>query len=227
MMPLLARYLPAGLMAAGGVVSMLAGTPQATQLVRPLDAALPATFLGQPFTRIPISPEEVKASGVTDWVNRSYTLPGSADSLGVQLYVGYHATQQGDNRMHSPSQCLPGGGWTPIESSVATVPIPGRAPVTVNRFVLQSGALRILTYYWFQGRGRVTSGQAELKLNALKDSFLHHRDEEALVRVIVPVPGGEGFDRPVGSTGLTPDSLAVRFASEVIPAMERALAPAP
>lgn len=223
MITTIGKFLPAVLLGAGAIVTTVSGTPRPTPLVRPLTATMPTSFMGHPAREIPISDDEVKASGVTDFINRAYDM---GDSIPVMLYVGYHATQQGDNRMHSPSQCLPGSGWTPVGSSIATVPLADGRKVEVNRFVLAQGNYRILTYYWFQGRGRVTAGQARLKLDAFKDSFLHHRDEEALVRVIVPIPSG-GFDAPVAATGLTADSLAARMASVAIPALERSLPAGP
>jgi D-arabinose 5-phosphate isomerase GutQ len=83
-----------------------------------------------------------------------------------------------------------------------------------------------LVYYWFQGRGRITTGQAALKWNAMKDAFLSHRDEEALVRIVVPV-GTDSLTAPVGRTGMVADSLATHLASVAIPSVFRALAPAP
>ena len=217
------RYFPAGIMAAGTIVTIVTGTPHPTALVQPLDSALPTTFLGAPGKTMPISADEARASGVTSYVNQGYDVGNHWSP--VALYVGYHGTQQGDKGMHTPAVCLPGSGWTPVDSRLITIPV-GTATFLVNRYVLQKESQRILVYYWFQGRGRVTAGQTELKLITLRDAFLYHRDEEALVRIVVPVEN-ENLAQPVGTTGLPPDSIATRLTAQMLPAMQRVLPPAP
>jgi len=218
----IAQYVPAGALMVGAAFTMLVGKPQATPLVRPLKETVPAQFLGHAATDAVIGDDEVHASGVTDYINRGYDIGGVAP---VTLYIGYHATQQGDKRMHSPTLCLPGSGWTPVASNIVPVSVEGKS-VGVNRYVLQKSNQRILVYYWFQGRGRITTGQAALKMNAMKDALLAHRDEEALVRIVVPV-GDRTWQDPIGTTGLVPDSVATQLASLSIPAMNRSLPPAP
>ncbi len=215
-------YLPAGILLTGAVVSAVAGTPHPTPLAKPLRTTLPLEFLGKRAVDIPIDADEAKASGVSDYSHRGFDVGGWGL---VTLYVGYHATQQGENRMHSPTLCLPGSGWTPVDSRLMSVPV-GAQRFSVNRYVLQKGGQQILVYYWFQGRGRVTSGETQLKLNAFKDAFLKHRDEEALVRITVPV-GQAAWTAAVGTTGLPPDSIAVRLTAITIPSVEQALPTAP
>ena len=125
--------------------------------------------------------------------------------------------------MHSPTLCLPGSGWTPVGEQLITIPVANK-PVAINRFILQNGQNRILVYYWFQGRGRLTAGQGDLKLNAMRDALFTHRDEEALVRIIVPLVKGDSAS--VASTGLSPDALAARLAETIIPPLNNSL-PAP
>jgi EpsI family protein len=177
--------------------------------------------MGAPARDMPIDKDEVAKSGVSDYINRLYFLDPDTPAA---LYVGYHATQQGDKRMHSPTLCLPGSGWTPVGEGIVTVPVNGQ-PVQVNRFILQSSSQRILVYYWFQGRGRLTTGQGALKLNAMRDALVSHRDEEALVRIIVPLP--RDSTAAIGNTGLPADSVATRLASAVVEPLNRALPAAP
>lgn len=216
------QYLPAGILTLGATVAALTGTPRPTPLARPLTATLPAEFLGVSGQDAPIGAEEVRVSGVTDYLNRGFNLGGPGP---VTLYVGYHATQQGDKRMHSPTLCLPGSGWTPIDSRLVEIPVGGRS-IPVNRYVLQKHGQRILVYYWFQGRGRITAGEAQLRLENFKDAFLRHRDEEALVRIVVPV-AQLPWNTPIGHTGLPADSVATRLAQVAIPGVQAALPPAP
>jgi len=220
MLDAVARYTPAFALAAGAALTAFVGTPSPTPLRAPLASVLPATFMGAAHQDVQIDKDEVDKSGVSDYINRLYMLSPTEPAA---LYVGYHATQQGDKQMHSPTLCLPGAGWTPVGEGLVTVPVNGH-PVSVNRFVLQSSSQRILVYYWFQGRGRLTAGQGDLKLHAMRDALLTHRDEEALVRVIVPLTKSD--TALVANTGLTPDALAARFAAMIIPPLNESL-PAP
>lgn len=221
MLDLVARFLPAGALAAGTAVTLLVGSPKPTPLRAPLVQAVPASFLGATGTEVAIGDDEVSKSGVSDYLNRVYMLNAEE---GISLYIGYHATQQGDKRMHSPTLCLPGSGWTPVGEQVVNIPVDNK-PVAVNRFILQNGANRILVYYWFQGRGRLTAGQGDLKLHAMWDALRTHRDEEALVRIIVPLVKGDST--PVAATGLSPDALAARMAAEIIQPLNKSLPAAP
>ena len=221
MLEMVAKFLPAGALAAGTAVTLLVGSPQPTPLRQPLAAALPASFMGAAYSDVAIGSDEVSKSGVSDYVNRVYMLNANE---GISLYVGYHATQQGDKRMHSPSLCLPGSGWTPVGEQMVSIPIAGK-PVAVNRFILQNGANRILVYYWFQGRGRITAGQADLKMRAMWDALLTHRDEEALMRIIIPRVKGD--TAAVANTGLSPDALAARFADAIALPLNNSLPTAP
>jgi len=221
MLDIVARFLPAGALAAGTAVTLLVGTPRPTPLREPLTQAIPASFMGAAGSDVAIGDDEVSKSGVSDYVNRVYML--DADE-GVSLYVGYHATQQGDKRMHSPTLCLPGSGWTPVGEQVVNIPISGKQ-VAVNRFILQNGGNRILVYYWFQGQGRLTAGQGDLKLRTMWNALMTHRDEEALVRIIVPLVKGD--TARVANTGLTPDALAARFADAIAEPLNKSLPAAP
>lgn len=235
-MNMISQYLPAALFAVGACATYIVGTPRPTPLVRPLAATMPAQFMGVPGKDVPISLDEQRGSGVTDYFQRSFAVT-AADP--VSLYIGYHATQQGESRMHSPTLCLPGSGWTPIDSRLVTVMVAGQ-PIHVNRYMLQKSKYRILVYYWFQGRGRITTGEAQLKLHTFVDALLLHRDEEALVRIIVPLPAvqktaGKGAAPPVQpdtsiqgnpsapAANLPPDSVAVQLAAIAIPALNQSL----
>lgn len=223
MMKSISLYLPGALLVLGAACSWFIGTPQPTPLPRPLHVSVPAEIMGIEGVDVPIDSSEEVRSGVTEYLNRAYSV--GTDENPMQFYVGYHATQQGEHRMHSPSVCLPGAGWTPVASEIISVPL-DTGKVNVNRYILQRDSHRILVYYWFQGRGRVTAGEAELKMRSLLDALLTSRDEETLVRIVVPMPAGDESAVMVGSTGLTADELAAQFASQVIPVLEHAL-PAP
>jgi len=216
-------YVPSAILGLGAAATIAIGKPQPTPLAHPLATTLPESYWGKAAENLPIGPDEMRVSGVSDLLYRGFDV-GSPTSP-VLLYVGYHATQQGDARMHSPSMCLPGAGWTP--SSASLVPIRfNDTTVQVNRYIMQRDKFRILVYYWFQGRGRVTAGETELKINTMLDALLTRRDEEALVRIVVPLDSTD-INAPVGTSGLPADTLAVQLSTTVIPALQHSLPPAP
>ena len=67
--------------------------------------------------------------------------------------------------------------------------------------------------YWYQGRGRVESGEYAVKYQLLRDAALRGRTEEALVRIMVPLTGD-----PAQSL-----KLASEVTSLVVPALDEAL----
>jgi len=70
-----------------------------------------------------------------------------------------------------------------------------------------------LVYYWYQGRGRISSNEYRVKWELLRDAALRGRSEEALVRIVLPLEGSEA----------AADSLAAAAARVLIPAVDRAL----
>jgi len=215
-------YVPAGIMLVGAIVGWVVGTPQPTPLRKPLAAAAPDSFLGAAGRPMPLDSDETRLSGVTAYLNQTYAA-GSVRP--VQLYIGYHATQHGDKRMHSPSLCLPGAGWTAIAARIVPLSL-GDSTVSVNRYILQNGRYRMLVYYWFQGRGRITAGETGLKVRSIWDALVSRRDDEALVRIIVPVDN-YGDRWPMGAARLLADTIATRLAVQVAPRLDGVLTPAP
>jgi hypothetical protein len=51
--------------------------------------------------------------GVDDYARRNYSARGEG---WVGLYIGYYASQRQGDTVHSPLNCLPGAGWTPISA---------------------------------------------------------------------------------------------------------------
>jgi EpsI family protein len=82
-----------------------------------------------------------------------------------------------------------------MEVSDRILKIGGRQ-VTVRRYLLAKQASRALVYYWYQGRGRVSSNEYKVKWELLRDAALKGRTEEALVRIVLPLTGDGTADRP-------------------------------
>ena len=131
----------------------------------------------------PLADDVLAQLGVDDYINREY-VTGSAVPVGV--YIGYYESQRQGDTVHSPQNCLPGAGWQPIESGLATLDAGGRT-VQVNQFVIQKGLDRQLVFYWYQGRGRIVANEYRNKALLMFDAARLHRTNGGLVRLIAPI----------------------------------------
>jgi EpsI family protein len=93
--------------------------------------------------------------------------------------------------MHSPLNCLPGAGWTPVRSDrIALAPSGGAAPqdsVRINRYVIEKGLDRQVVLYWYQSHGRVIASEYWGKIYLVLDALRLNRTDGALVRIMAPV----------------------------------------
>lgn len=116
------------------------------------------------------------------------------------LFIGYWDSQRKGAQPHSPKNCLPGGGWEPLEASRMMVALPRPfAPIPVNRYVIQKDREQQLVFYWYDAQGKAVAGEVAARVEMVKSSILRHRTDGALVRVSSPVYGSvsETSDRLV------------------------------
>lgn len=189
------RWLPAGLLALG-VVLTTAGvhTQKLMPLERPLGDMIPRAYAGWSSEDVIISEDEQRVAGMTEYVLRRHSPPDAVGDEAVaaafSVYVGYYESQSQGKTIHSPKNCLPGGGWEPLTSGRETIET-ALGPVAVNRYLIGNGPAKALVLYWYQGRGRVEANEYVVKWDLLRDQALLGRSDEALVRIVVPVRGSE------------------------------------
>ncbi len=140
---------------------------------------------------------------LTDYVSRIY----SKGAKQAGLFVAYYAEQRSGESMHSPKQCLPGGGWEIWRYGSVTVPLNGRR-VVVNNYSIQKGGERNIVLYWYQSGSRVIASEYLGKMLLMRDAISNGRTDGALVRIVLP-------DRP----GAIEEGVG--FASALIPEIER------
>lgn len=138
-------------------------------------------------------PQIIRVLGVDDYANRTYAARGEP-RLG--LYIGYHSSQRQGDTIHSPLNCLPGAGWTPMEQGRARLAVidgnRGEREIEINRVVIERGLDRQLVLYWYQSHGRVVASEYWGKVYTVVDAIRLNKTEAALVRVIAPVSREEG-----------------------------------
>lgn len=123
----------------------------------------------------------------TDYLARSYRGPAGEN---VQLYIGYHGGGKGSGQIHSPKQCLPGGGWYRASERKTNIEAAGRR-VNLVSAVYMKGDDRELFLYWFSVKGKTISDEYALKLDVILNSVLYRRRDSAFIRISVPFGGDE------------------------------------
>jgi EpsI family protein len=177
--------------------------------------------LRQPFGQLPLAmdgwlgrddPLEgriVSALGVSDYVNRAYMGGGGQR---VDLYVGYYQSQRTGDTIHSPKNCLPAEGWSPIESGRVWLENPGKPRVAVNRYLVEAGDDRAVVLYWYQAHGRITLSEYWAKFYLIADSIRTARSDGALVRIFAPIEKGEDSE--------VAQRRAVQFSQQILPILD-------
>jgi len=166
----------------------LRSSGEAVPIRKPLGTfpAMVAGWTGQSDTFL--DPDALQLLKLSDYLMRRYV-----DSSGhpLYLYIGYWQSQRKGGDIHSPRNCLPGGGWEPVEVSRLSIEIPGLpTPIPVNRYLVQKDNQMQVILYWFQSQGDVVAGEVSAKIELVRNAFLRNRTDGALVRLSSPVQGG-------------------------------------
>lgn len=117
----------------------------------------------------------------TEYLSRSYV---RSDGASVNMYLSYFDGSPEGGRIHSPRNCLPGGGWTELSSERIEMSINGEA-VNLVRAVYGSGESKEVLYYWFAMRGQTISDEISLKLAEITGSIFHRRRDQSFIRISV------------------------------------------
>ena len=126
--------------------------------------------------------------GVTDYLDRGYV----SKSQGLMtLYIGYFRSQRTGAAIHSPKNCLPGSGWTPITATVYQLPLDDGRKVPVNLYIVRKDLDEQLVLYWYQAHGRVVASEYWGKFYLVYDALRLNRTDAALVRVTAPIYNGD------------------------------------
>jgi len=118
-----------------------------------------------------------------DLLNRYY----GTGAAGANLFVAAFRSQRNGKAPHSPKNCLPGNGWTPLNSDEIAIDVGRDAPIQVNRYVVAHGDERSLVLYWYQSRDRAIASEYTAKFWVVVDAMRLNRTDTALVRVVVPI----------------------------------------
>jgi EpsI family protein len=127
-----------------------------------------------------------------DYISRTYL---NAEGRPIYLFIAYYLSQRSGKTLHSPQNCLPGAGWEIVQRG--RISLPGQT-ATINDFTIAKENARMITYYWYQGRGRTEASEYWDKIYGVQDAVFKNRTDAALVRVMVDSsdkPGVEAASR--------------------------------
>lgn len=193
------RPLPKPLIACLGLIAVTAimissiETRSEIKPERAFFSAFPKTigaWQGSPGT---LEAEVVKTLDLSDYLLADFVKPAGVP---VNFYAAYYASQRKGSSPHSPTVCMPGGGWQIIDLKRQTFTgAEGKKPFEFNRVVIRKGNTSQLVYYWFEERGRVMADEYQVKWYLLRDALLENRTDGALVRVTTPIIEGEAEEK--------------------------------
>jgi len=129
-----------------------------------------------------ISDWELQMLGMEDHLLRRYSNGRDPD---IWVYVGYYESQTKDDIIHTPKNCLPASGWTPISNSRERIHFT-KGPIRiaeVKKYLVQKGVEKDIVVYWYHSRGRVVANEYLARLYLIWDSITKKRSDGALVRV--------------------------------------------
>jgi len=161
----------------------------------------------------PFEDRVLRALGVDDYLNRTYTSQRRA----AGLYIGYYRSQRQGDTIHSPLNCLPGSGWEPVTKERVTIDVGANPPIAVNQFLIEKGLDRQVVIYWYQSHGRVVASEYWGKAYLVLDALRMNRTDGAMVRIVAPVN-----DREAGGE-LTAQRIAREFTTSLFPLLSRYL----
>ena len=188
-MTLSLRVLVAAFLLLGALlVVQFRSTGEAVPIRKSFDTFPPTIATWQERQSNNLDLETVNLLKVNDYVMRRYT---DRDGRTLWLYIGYWATQRKGAQIHSPRNCLPGGGWEPIEAARLVVPLSAPyTPIEVNRYLIQKDRDQQVVLYWYQSQGKAVAGELDAKIQMVRSAITRNRTDGALVRVSAPVIGG-------------------------------------
>lgn len=157
-----------------------------------------------------MSKDVLDVLGPGDFLLRNYEDGSNGPPVG--LFVAYFPSQRSGDTIHSPKNCLPGAGWTPLRSDRVTLHLPGLAPFEANRYLVARGQDRSLVLYWYWAHDRAVASEYWAKYYLVADSMRMHRSDGSLVRLTTGLMPGEAI--------ASAQERLVALGAQAVPAIE-------
>lgn len=189
----LARFLSAALLLLASAIFLRAHTRSETFPQRQALATFPEQVGTWAGTDVTLDKDVLQVLGPGEFLSRIYSdAEGSPND--IQLFIAYFPSQRTGDTIHSPKNCLPGAGWTPVESTRIMFTTAGHVPFPVNRYIIAKGDSRDLVLYWYWAHDRGVASEYWAKYYLVADSIRMNRSDGSLIRVTIPMTPGETAD---------------------------------
>lgn len=172
--------------------------------------SFPRTIGARQGQDVRIDPRFVDTLKADDMLTRAYN---GADLPTIWLYVAYFQSQRQGQTIHSPKNCLPGSGWTPVGNSRETIELSNGSSVNLNRFIVQNGLDRQLVLYWYESHGRTVASEYKARVDMVVDAIKLNRTDGALVRVSLPMEDND-------PNGAVAEKSAREFVGQIHPMLK-------
>jgi EpsI family protein len=200
------RFLVAVAMLAGTALLLQARHSAEVLPLRPSLGSFPHTLEGWTSSDIPLTEDVLDVLGPGDFLLRDYQ---DRAQNNVYLFVAYFPSQRTGDTIHSPKNCLPGAGWSPVRADRIAISVSGHKPFPANRYLIAKGNERQLVLYWYWAHDRAVASEYAAKFYLVTDSIRMNRSDGSLIRVSTAL----GPTQDVESA----QRLLLSFAGEVVP----------
>lgn len=157
-------------------------------------SSFPRVLDGWNGSDVPITQDVLDVLGPGDFLLRNYHDVRGKQKEAVYLFIAYFPSQRAGDTIHSPKNCLPGAGWTPVRADRITIDVAGHAPFQANRYLITKGDDRQLVLYWYWAHDRAVASEYRAKFYLVTDSIRMHRTDGSLVRLSMPLAPGESSE---------------------------------
>lgn len=107
----------------------------------------------------------------------------------LSLYIGYYGTAKGGRTGHNPYACLPGAGWSILETGMIEAGASGAGPgAPLNYVRARRDGVNTVMVHWYQTAGsRVVATGIRQNVERFRSRLLHNRNDGAFVQVTAQV----------------------------------------
>ena len=163
-------------------------------------------------TTVEIPKDVREILGAGDFLLRVYR-DESHRQPNTDLFIAYFPSQRAGDTIHSPKNCLPGAGWSPIQNGRVQLSLPGIRPFNANRYIIAKGSDRQMVLYWYLAHDRAVASEYWSKIYLVTDAMRMNRSDGSLIRITTPLLPGE-------DPNLAQNRL-VSFASLLVPGIDK------
>ena len=159
---------------------------------RPSLSSFPRALDGWNSSDVPLTQDVLDVLGPGDFLLRDYR--DSRTPQDVFLFIAYFPSQRAGDTIHSPKNCLPGAGWSPVKADRVTIDVAGHQAFQANRYLIAKGEERQLVLYWYWAHDRAVASEYAAKFYLVTDSIRMRRTDGSLVRLSVPLTSDESVE---------------------------------